>query len=532
MLLYKKNKIGGDNIKKILVNVLGPFLCFSYKEDNDTINLFNTNIISDQELAFNEEYIKNNKNIVATFLEELISDKKISKIKISDQNIGLLILDLFIKNKFIKEIYIEDIKPITFDLYLKILACKSIKYVNCYCVPKFILEQFDKNKIKVESRDEVFFTSHFMEINNLLNYSKIYYKSQIIIDKVLEKDDLNDLNSFCQINKYLKEVHLEFFDKNTINKIVSILFKNKLKNIKILIHENITDLNLIDYLKRINKTYCKKYKVELKLVYSDEYISNNLFSQLIINNIKMCCFIILSIFIVFIGVVIFNNYKDKKAVNIIQKDLNVIVKETKNNTSNVNKMPENNEEFKKVNELFNSLLEINSDTVGWLTLNNTSIDYPVVQTNNNDYYLNNDYYHNKNYNGWIYADYRNNMENLDQNTIIYGHNKYINKTMFGSLNDVLDNDWLNDENNLIITFNNLYKDMKWKIFSVYKVNKTNDYLTTSFSSSSSYKKFLNVIKNRSIKEFDTEVSADDKILTLSTCVDKNRRLVIHAVLLE
>ena len=521
------------HIKKILISVVGSYLYFSYKDDNTVANLLNTNIISEQELAFSEAYIKNNKSIVMAFIEEIVAEQKISGIKIKDQNIGLIILDLFVKNKAINEIFIEDENPLTFDICMKIVACKSIKQVNCYCIPKFILQQFDKRHIKVTSRDEIFFTSHFMQINNLINYASIYYKNKIVIDKILNYNDIYDLNTFCQINKYLKEVHINFFDKETINKIVSTVYKNDLKNIKIYIHANITDMTLIDYLKKINKTYGKKYKVELKLVYSDEYISNNLFSQLIINNIKMCCFIIISIFVVFFGVVLFNNYKDRKSVANIEKNLTKIVEKTKDNSSNVNKLPEEEDEpIRKINELFNSLLEINKDTVGWLKINNTNIDYPVVQTTDNDYYLSHDFEHNKNYNGWIFADNRNNMEDLDQNTIIYGHNKYLNKTMFGSLNEVLDNDWLSNPENQIIRFDNLYTEMKWKIFSIYKINKTNDYLTSSFSSKTSYKKFLNIIKNRSMQEFDINVTPDDKILTLSTCADKNRRIVIHAVLLN
>ena len=441
------------NIKKISIKIIGPYLYFDYTYARNNSKLFNTNIISDQELIFNEEYIKNNHNIVAAFLEEMTLEKNLTKIRIKSQNIGLIILDLFKQNKNIKEIYIEDENPITFDLYLKIINCQNIKNVNCYSIPKFIIEQFDKKNIKVTARDEIFFTSHFMQVNNLINYTNIYYKNNIIIDRALDENDITDLNTFCSINKHLKEIHLELFDKDTINRIVSIVYKNNLKNIKIMIHENITNINLINYLKKINKTYGKKYKVELRLVYSNEYISNNLFSQLIVNNIKMCCLIIISIFIAFFAVVLFNNYKDRKSVARIEAKVDKIVEKTKNNESNVNIIPDD-EPQRKINELFKSLLDINKDTVGWLKINNTNIDYPVVQTTDNEYYLNNDFEHYKNYNGWIFADYRNNMEDLDENTIIYGHNKYLNETMFGSLNKVLDDEWLNNSDNLIINFNN------------------------------------------------------------------------------
>lgn len=519
-------------IKKILVTILGPYICFYYKNDSAYKDLLNTNIISDSEVVFSEEYIKNNKTIVSSFLEELIAKNKISKAKFKDQSIAIIILDILVKNKNIKELYIEDNTPLTFDLFVKIKNFKSIKYVNCFCIPKFILEQFDKYKIQIESRDEIFFTSHFMEYNSLVNYSKIYYKKSIYIDQLLNEEDIKDLKTFIQINKYLKEIHISFFDKDTINKLVSIIYGFNHKNIKIMIHENITDVKLINYLKKINKKYSKKYKVELKLIYSDEYISNNLFTQLIVNNIKMCSFIIILIFVVFFGVVMFNNYKDRKLVNQITSDLNEVVEKNQDNNSNVNKVEENVAEPQKINDLFNELLDINKDTVGWLKVNDTTIDYPVVQTDNNDYYLNNDYYRNKNYNGWIFADYRNNLNDLDQNTIIYGHNKYLNQTMFGTLNNVLSDSWIDNADNQIIIFNNLYKDMRWQIFSIYKINNTNDYLTTSFASKTAYKKFLRIITTRSIKDFNVEVTTNDKILTLSTCIDQNKRLVVHAVLLK
>ena len=74
-------------IKKILINVLGPYLNLTYKTDNTIHNLLNTNIISENELAFSEDYIKKNKSIVTSFLDEIITENKISKLKIKDINI-------------------------------------------------------------------------------------------------------------------------------------------------------------------------------------------------------------------------------------------------------------------------------------------------------------------------------------------------------------------------------------------------------------------------------------------------------------
>ena len=102
--------------------------------------------------------------------------------------------------------------------------------------------------------------------------------------------------------------------------------------------------------------------------------------------------------------------------------------------------------------------------------------------------------------------------------------------MFGTLNRVLDEKWYTNDSNLYITFNTLYNEYQWKIFSVYSIDVTNDYLYTNFKNDIDYAAFLNKLKDRSDIPLSTNVSVDDKIITLSTCLDDNKRLVVHAVL--
>ena len=71
--------------------------------------------------------------------------------------------------------------------------------------------------------------------------------------------------------------------------------------------------------------------------------------------------------------------------------------------------------------------------------------------------------------------------------------------------------------------------MQWQIFSIYLIPVTNDYLITNFNSPQSFLKFVQKIKDRSIKDFGVEVKGNDKIITLSTCYnDSSKRVVIHA----
>ena len=110
------------------------------------------------------------------------------------------------------------------------------------------------------------------------------------------------------------------------------------------------------------------------------------------------------------------------------------------------------------------LKEKNSDTVAYLIINNTNIDYAVVKSNDNDYYLNHNFNKEANSAGWIFADYRNKFDGTDKNIIIYGHNMK-DGSMFGTLRKVLSSEWQNDNDNLVITL--LTKDgiKHYQVFS-------------------------------------------------------------------
>lgn len=181
---------------------------------------------------------------------------------------------------------------------------------------------------------------------------------------------------------------------------------------------------------------------------------------------------------------------------------------------------------------FSTLQKINPDVVGWLKVENTNVNYPVVKSSDNSYYLTHDFNKNKNSAGWIFLDYRNDLNNLRKNSIIYGHNM-LNKTMFGSIPDnVLSTSWLSNPNNHLIKLSTPNSNMVWKIFSVYTVEPESYYIKTLFNNIE-YEQFINTIKSRSIYNFNEEVTINDYILTLSTCDNSGKkRVVIHAKLIK
>lgn len=180
-----------------------------------------------------------------------------------------------------------------------------------------------------------------------------------------------------------------------------------------------------------------------------------------------------------------------------------------------------------INVNFDELLRKNPDTVGWIKVNGTKVNYPVVQTTNNSYYLNHAFNRTKNAGGWVYADFRANFVNFDKNTIIYAHN-LTNRTMFGSLVETQKAYWYTNPDNKYIKISTPTSNSVWAIFSTYTIEPTTDYLRTNFETEN-YQEFLNTMKSRSIYNFGVDLTENDKILTLSTCNDSGtKRIVVQA----
>ncbi len=186
---------------------------------------------------------------------------------------------------------------------------------------------------------------------------------------------------------------------------------------------------------------------------------------------------------------------------------------------------------KLINVDFNKLTKINNETKGWLKINGTNVSYPFVQTNNNDFYLNHSFDKSKNSAGWVFLDYRNNIANLNLNTILYAHGR-LDNTMFGSIRSILNNGWLANSNNFVIKMVTNKEKTVWQVFSVYHIPTTSDYLQIDFSDNREFEEFLEIIKNRSSYDFKTKLTSDDQIITLSTCYNNTEKIVVHAKLIK
>jgi sortase B len=180
---------------------------------------------------------------------------------------------------------------------------------------------------------------------------------------------------------------------------------------------------------------------------------------------------------------------------------------------------------------FDELRKINNETAGWIQLGGTNINYPYVQTSNNDFYLKHSFDRSYNTAGWVFEDFRNKNDGSDKNLILYAHGRN-DGSMFGTLRTILTNGWRNNSNNYIVRTATDSDSSLWQVFSVYRIAVTTDYIQTSFSSDTEFQKFADMLKARSVQDFGANVSGSDKILTLSTCYNSKERVVLHAKLIK
>lgn len=187
----------------------------------------------------------------------------------------------------------------------------------------------------------------------------------------------------------------------------------------------------------------------------------------------------------------------------------------------------------KVRPQFQALLAINQDIVGWLTIDGTEVDYPILQAEDNEFYLTRNYKKEQTRAGSIFLDFRNGIRGTDQNTVIYGHRMKDN-SMFGSLKRYLDKKYF--EAHPVIYYDTLYGSYDLEIFSVYRTTADVNYIRTSFNSEHEYAEFIRQSKQRSEYDTGVNVSTSDRIVTLSTCdyvLDPEAgRLVVQARLVE
>lgn len=533
-------------MQKISIRIGKEAIIFDkYEQTVQEVELNNTNVINTEKLIFSEDYISANKDLVSAFLKILVLKNNIREVRIAAIEIAPIAFSLIENINVITRLYFEEDVTINYNLIELIMKNVNINYINCYYMPEFLFNQLTNfNNCIVELRNEIFSISDFMEYNHLITYSDIYYKKKIIIKQKLEEEDKEAIDNFLAINNSIKQLHFYFYDHSDLEYLLSKIPYHLLNGLRVYVYQNDTNtdllMNEIDYFKKLDK----EYHVKVRIHYSKKYKEKNILKQINFQFLKFLLLAVILIGIIYFVTINIYEQKEKKHVNEINDMITQITEDNKEEIKNPepevpddpsveepNKQPDSyHTSYEKV---YTKLKEMNKDTIGWITVKNTNINYPVVQSHDNDYYLNRSFDLKKSSFGWIYADYRNTFDTLSKNTIIYGHNVRNTNLMFATLKNVLDPTWYQNKSNQIISFNTTKKDMNWQIFSIYTITDTNDYLRSDFDNDELFTRYLKQELNRSIYDFGVEVNSSDHILTLSTCYqDNTKRLVVHAKLIK
>ena len=179
---------------------------------------------------------------------------------------------------------------------------------------------------------------------------------------------------------------------------------------------------------------------------------------------------------------------------------------------------------------FEVLRQINSDVVGWIDIPGLKISYPVVQAEDNQYYLNKTFRKETNLAGSIYMDFRNQADMSDRNTIIHGHNMK-NRSMFGNLKEYGEEGVA--EANTEFYFYTPEKAYRCEVISYRTVSAVMEEYPTGFATEEEFKEFVRKAVRNSWYDFPTEVEDGDRIITLSTCTSSDTsRFVVQARLVE
>ncbi|WP_050741169.1 class B sortase [Acetobacterium bakii] len=175
---------------------------------------------------------------------------------------------------------------------------------------------------------------------------------------------------------------------------------------------------------------------------------------------------------------------------------------------------------------FEGLRIMNPDTVGWVLIEGTPLNYPVVQTDNNDYYLSHNFERNAAIEGTVFLDYVCPSENT-RNNILYGHYMQ-DESMFGVLWQYQNEAYF--KVHPIIQYDRPGNPGKWEIFSVYITEADYDYRRPEFTDNTEFINYMNRVKKRSLYDTGVVLSPTDEVLTLSTCIYTfdDARLAIHA----
>lgn len=184
---------------------------------------------------------------------------------------------------------------------------------------------------------------------------------------------------------------------------------------------------------------------------------------------------------------------------------------------------------------FDYLCSINDDIIGWILVDGTDIDYPILYDRAKNWsYINHDYLLDYSFSGSIYIKDENTSDFSDFNTVIYGHNMN-NGSMFAPLHNFREEEFFEEHDTIVIYTPD--RKLTYRIFAAYRTDNKNLSVAFEYDTAEQREEYLaHVYSHTKIAFYDTDVSvtAEDKIITLSTCINHQAayRYLVQAVLIS
>lgn len=257
---------------------------------------------------------------------------------------------------------------------------------------------------------------------------------------------------------------------------------------------------------------------------------------------KVKIILLVSLFVIALIIVLLFCYEDKKSAQVftsIQEIAGMTNEQNLTSNSGSTSYLDNDNydvltqvtEQNGLSELsYTQLYNLNNDFIGWISIPNTTINYPVMQSKDTpNYYLYKDFYQNYSSYGVPYIDERYDID-ISNNLLIYGHSMH-NSTMFSDLKNYNSYDFYNG--NSIIQYTDLNGYSEYKIFSVFVINVNDEFVYNNFINMDN-SRFVDYVENAiDISQYNTNITPHygEKLITLSTCDndDNDVRFVVVGV---
>lgn len=238
--------------------------------------------------------------------------------------------------------------------------------------------------------------------------------------------------------------------------------------------------------------------------------------------------------VVALGLFGWNFYQTQQNKNIVAKisslnDEIVNSKDAEDEQLNELQQLSENEKLKRsINQINEEFVKVSEDYIGWITVANTTIDHPIVQGNDNEFYLRHNIYGEKSRHGTVFMDYRNNHDYKDHHTVIYGHSMR-DGTMFRPFDNYKNESFFKE--NPTISIRTLKGYRTYRIFSVYLVDakKRGLEIPANFKP---VDELIDYYTSESRYVTNTDTSDADHVVSFVSCNYDiaNGRIIVHAVL--